>query len=85
MTIGCDIIADLQWASATSAGIAALFWFLSSIGKLPPDQITWNTIDSIIPAIRRQGKLNAIAAVFAGVAAAIQAALIMMPTCIKLS
>ncbi len=85
MTINCDLIGALQWVSAICAGLAALFWFLSSISRLPPDAITGNTINDIVPAIRRQGRLNAIAAIFAGAAAAIQAVLIMAPTCIKLS
>jgi hypothetical protein len=85
MTASCDTISYLQWASAAAATLAAFFWLLSSIVKLPPDQITWEAMNDLVPAMRRQGRRNAVAAIFAGIAASIQAVLIMMPTCIKLS
>jgi hypothetical protein len=78
------VVSALQWVSAGSASLAAVFWLLSSIVKLPPDQITWQTIDKIVPALRKQGRLNAVGAIFAAISAAIQAFLIVAPTCINM-
>jgi hypothetical protein len=72
----------LQWIAAV-AGLAALFWFLSASVKVPP--LTYAEADNLVLALRRQGKLSAIAAICAGVAAALQATLIVTPTCINLN
>ena len=71
----------LQWFSAGCAGGAAVFWFAASLVKLPPDQIRFDTIDEIVPALRRQSKLNAIGAIWAALAAATQAVLVLAPSC----
>ena len=84
MHLSCEFVSALQWFNAGSASLAAVFWLLSSLVKLPPDQITWTTIDQIVPALRKQGRLNAIGAVFAALAAALQAFLIITPTCINM-
>jgi hypothetical protein len=84
LKISCDTIALMQWTSAAFALLAAILWFLSAVVKLPPAQITWESIDRIVPALQRQSRLSAAAAVCAGVTAAIQAALIAAPTCISL-
>lgn len=85
MHISCGMISALQWGSAACAGGAALFWFLASLVRLPPDQIRWDTIDHIVPVLRRQGRMNAAGAIFAAIAAGVQGVLIIMPTCIKLN
>jgi len=84
MHLSCEAVSALQWISAISAFLAAVFWFLASIVKLPKPQITFESIDHIVPALQRQGRLSAAAAICAAVAAAIQAVLIVTPTCINL-
>lgn len=79
----CHMVSALQWISAASASGAAAFWFLASIVKLPPNQITFETIDCIVPALRKQGVRNAVGAALAALAAAIQALLVLMPHCIE--
>ncbi len=80
----CHVAGVLEWASAAFAFAAAGFWFWGSVIKLPPDKITWKSIDQVIPALRRQGFRNAIGAGCAAAAAFIQGVLLMAPTCIKL-
>lgn len=82
--ISCETVAFMQWTSAGFALLAAILWLLSAMVKLPPPQITFETIDQIVPALQRQGRFSAAAAICAAVAAAIQAVLITAPTCISL-
>lgn len=77
MEFSCEVIGILQWISAGCAAGAAAFWFAASLVRLPPDQIRFDTIDDIVPALRRQSMRNAIGAVLAAAAAGIQAVLIM--------
>jgi hypothetical protein len=81
--ISCGSVSTLQWAAAGFAVLAAVFWFFSSLVKFPP--LTYAEADKLPPALRRQGRLSAMAALCAAVAAAIQAILIAAPTCINLS
>jgi RNA:NAD 2'-phosphotransferase (TPT1/KptA family) len=74
----------LQWTSAGFAFLAAILWLASALVKLPPDRIGYDTVDRIVPALRRQSRWSAAAAICAAVAAEIQAALIAGPTCISL-
>jgi hypothetical protein len=84
LKISCDTIALMQWASAGFALLAAILWLLSATVKLPPAQITWESIDHIVPALQRQSRYSGAAAVCAAITAAIQAVLIAAPTCVSL-
>jgi hypothetical protein len=80
----CGTVSTLQWASAGFAFLAAVLWLASAMVKLPPPQITWNSIDDIVPALQRQSRWSAAAAVCAAVSAVVQGVLVSDPTCISL-
>jgi hypothetical protein len=84
LKISCETIALMQWTSAGFAFMAAIFWLASAMVKLPKPQIGYDTVDDIVPALQRQGRWSAAAAICAAVTAAIQAVLIAAPTCINL-
>jgi hypothetical protein len=85
MKISCEAVAFMQWTSAGFALLAAILWLLSAMIKLPPRQITWESIDHIVPALQKQSRFSGAAAICAAVTAAIQALLIAAPTCIGLN
>jgi hypothetical protein len=80
--VSCGSVSVLQWTAAGFAVLAAVFWLLSSLVRIPP--LTYAESDKLPPALRRQGKLSAAAALCAAIAAIIQAILIVAPTCINL-
>jgi hypothetical protein len=80
--ISCEWISVFQWAGALSAAAAALLWLLASVAKMPP--LTYADADNVIASLRKQGRLNSFAAVFAAIAATIQGFLIVTPTCVGL-
>jgi hypothetical protein len=84
LQVTCQTESVIQWASAVCALMAALFWLWSAVTKLPPSKITFASIDDILPAIRKQSWRSAVAAIFAALAAILQAALINASTCINL-
>jgi hypothetical protein len=84
MKVSCDAVAMLQWTSAGFAFAAAVLWLASALVKLPADKIGYDTVDDIVPALRRQSRWSAAAAICAAVTALIQAALIAAPACIRL-
>jgi hypothetical protein len=53
--------------------------------KVPPAPISYETVDEIARALKKQGRYNAAAALAAALAAGIQAYLLLAPTCIHLS
>lgn len=65
--------------------LSALHWIAASLFKMPPPPISYETLDAIAAALKKQGRFNAGAAIAAAVAAAIQSFLILAPTCIHLS
>jgi hypothetical protein len=78
MRLGCETISKLQWIDAGFAFAAASFWLWASLTEVP------DSIDHFITALRKQSRLNAAAAICAGLAAALQAFLIVQPTCVNL-
>lgn len=77
--LSCTTISGIQWIVAGFAFLAAVFWFLASITKVP------HSMDHFIAALQKQSRINAIGAICAAVAAALQAYLIIQPTCLKFS
>jgi hypothetical protein len=78
----CTTVSIIQWVDAVFALGAAFFWFWASLGKLPAPLIAYaNTINDLIPALTRQGRLSAKGAICAALAALIQAFLIIQPPC----
>jgi hypothetical protein len=62
----------LDFATAASAFVAAVFWFLSAWGKLPPMIAYWDATpesDPLFQAMKHSGLMNAIAAFASGVSA----------------
>jgi hypothetical protein len=53
--------------------------------QIPPPPLSYETLDQIAAALKKQGLFNAGAAVCAAIAAVIQAVLITAQTCIHLS
>lgn len=78
MRLGCETISVLQWIDAGIAIAAALFWLSASLTEVP------NSMDDFIAALRKQSRINAVAAICAALAAALQAFLIVQPTCLNL-
>jgi hypothetical protein len=76
--LSCSTIGELQFIDASLALAAALFWLIASLTKIP------NSIDHFIDALRKQSRLNAVAAFFAALTACLQAYLVIQPTCINL-
>jgi hypothetical protein len=85
MQVSCDTIGLWQWIGASFAALSAGLWIAASLVKTPPAPVTFLSIDQLATALKRQGRLNAGAAVSAAVAASIQAFLILTPTCIHFS
>jgi hypothetical protein len=83
--ITCETIGVWQWIAAGFAILSAGLWTAASLFKVPPPPISYETIDEIAAALKKQGRFNAGAALSAAVAAVIQSALIVAPTCIHLS
>ena len=79
--LDCGLVSTLQWVGAASAGLAALFWFISACTKFGR---TLADHDTLPDRLNRQSNWSALAAVFAAVAAAIQAVLVKASTCINL-
>lgn len=65
--------------------LSAALWIAASLFKVPPPPLSYETLDSIATALKKQGRYNAAAAIAAAVAAAIQAFLLLAPTCIHLA
>lgn len=81
MHLTCENVAIIQWGAAVVALLAAVFWLSAFFVKIP--DLTYDT-SKLLTALRTQSKLNAVAALFAAIAALLQGTLIMMPTCINL-
>ncbi len=79
----CTSVSILHWVDAGFALGAAFFWFRAAVGQVPAPLIAYaNTINDLIPALNRQGRLSAKGAVCAALAALIQAFLIIQPPCL---
>ena len=76
--LACETVSNIQWINAGFAFAAAAFWLLASLMRIPDSQ------DHFIAALQKQSRINALAALCAAVAAALQAFLIVQPTCINL-
>ena len=85
MPMTCETVGVWQWFAGGFAILSALLWVAASLFKGPPPPITYETLDEIATALKKQGRFNAGAAVAAAVAAAIQSFLILAPTCIHLN
>jgi hypothetical protein len=83
--ITCDAVSAWQWVEGGFAILSALLWIAASLFKLPPPPISYQTLDAIAAALKKQGRYNAGAAVAAAIAAAIQSYLILAPTCVHLN
>jgi hypothetical protein len=62
----------LEFAAAGFAFIAAVFWFCSAYGKLPPMATYWNETPSHDPfymAVKFSAKMNRWGALFSGLSA----------------
>jgi hypothetical protein len=76
----CALQHWLQFGSGFFAVLAAITWFLASRAKIP-NPIAWNNIDAFSAGAVKQSRLNALAAIFAAVAALLQVPQAFMPTC----
>ena len=81
----CEAVSVWQWIVGGFAILSALLWIAASLFKTPPPPITYETLNAIAAALKKQGRFNAGAAFAAATAAAIQSVLILAPTCIHLS
>ena len=70
--------------AAGLAGVAAIFWFLSAAGKVPPMVTYWNMTpdtDEFYQAVKFSASMNTRAAIFSGLSAAVLAVkLFLFPT-----
>jgi hypothetical protein len=76
----CTVEHLLQIGSAVFGWLAAWRWFVASLENVPA-QMTWENIDDVYSLIAEQSRLNAQAALFAGIAAVLQLSRAFMPTC----
>jgi hypothetical protein len=76
----CTMETWMQVASGIAALIAAIVWWLASCVK-GPKVLTYDAGEALLSSIRKQSHLNACAALFAALAAILQALLAFMPTC----
>jgi hypothetical protein len=81
----CETVGLWQWVAGGFAVVSALLWIAASLFKIPPPPISYETLDGIATALKKQGRFNAGAAFAAAVAATIQSFLILAPTCIHLN
>ena len=71
-----------ELGTAIFALFAAVFWFLSAYGKVPPMLSYWDQVPDTDPfyrAVRHSVKMNKWAAVFSGISALCAAASIFVP------
>jgi len=64
-------------ASAGRGIVAALLWFAACLIRIPP--MTYADSNKIVPALRKQSRVAAVAAAFAGLAVLFQTSLIYAP------
>jgi hypothetical protein len=83
--MSCEAVSIWQWIAGGCAVLSAFLWIAASLFKVPPPPISYETLDGIAAALKKQGRYNALAALAAALAAAIQAFLLFAPTCIHLS
>lgn len=83
--MSCDAVSVWQWIAGGCAVIGAALWIAASLFKVPPPPLSYESLDGIATALKKQGRYNAAAAIAAALAAAIQAYLLLAPTCIHLS
>jgi hypothetical protein len=81
----CDAVSLWQWVAGGFAILSALLWIAASLFKTPPPPITYETLNEIAAALKKQGRFNATAAFAAAIAAAVQSYLILAPSCIHLN
>lgn len=80
----CEAVSIWQWVAGGFAIASAALWIAASLFKVPPPPISYETIDEIATALKKQGRYNAAAAIAAALSAAVQAFLLLAPTCIHL-
>jgi hypothetical protein len=81
----CTTTPRLQLLAASFAFAAAVLWFCSCLVKVPEigdDNLIDENMHTLFFSLRRQGRLNAYAALCAGFAALVQTILVFGPTCI---
>jgi hypothetical protein len=79
----------IQIAAVLAAALAAAFWFMSSLVQIPARNLAIAALggtrsDDLIQvgdALRKQGRLNAIAAICAAFSAIFQGVIVFLPTC----
>jgi hypothetical protein len=71
----------MQFFSGIFAFAAAVAWLWASLTKTPPLPASPQNIDAMYAAIGSQSRRNALAALFAGIAALFQFVLALMPAC----
>ena len=76
----CTLEHALQFGAAIFAAMAAITWLSASRVKTP-DGVTWSNEDALARGVTKQSRLNALAALFAAMAAFCQIPLPFMPTC----
>jgi hypothetical protein len=81
----CETVGIWQWVAGSFAILSAVLWIAASLFKVPPPPLSYETLDEIARALKKQGRFNAGAAVCAAAAAVIQSVLITAQTCIHLS
>jgi hypothetical protein len=79
--VSCTTISLIQIGAVVSAALAAVFWARAAMVRVPPA----GDGEAVAAALRRQSRLNAIAAGCAAVAAIFQCVLAYSPNCIKLT
>jgi hypothetical protein len=87
LPVSCDTVSIMQIGSAGCAAAAAILWLRASLVKMPStdfDTMPINDLGLISRSFGRQGFWNALAAMCAAAAAALQALLVYAPSCIAL-
>lgn len=84
LSLSCDARSLIQLFGAIVAVVAAALWFGAWLVKLPPIAGTYEIkeeIGRLTIALRRQARLNGLAALSAAIAAALQFIQAYEPTC----
>ena len=67
----CEAVGIWQWIAGGFAILSAFLWVAASLFRVPPPPITYETLDGIAEALKKQGRYNAAAAMAAALAAGI--------------
>jgi hypothetical protein len=54
----CEAVGIWQWVAGGFAVLSAILWIAASLFKVPPPPISYEALDGIAAALKKQGRYN---------------------------